>query len=128
MLVDGDRTTLEALNEMLTSSFEIVGSLSSGMAVIEQAQTHNPDVIVLGVSLRDMSGFRIAKLLLERNSSRKIVFLLDDQDIGLLCLAFQLGAAGCVLKSQMTDLARVVEKVTGDQECGPSLEFFFPES
>ncbi|HKD86474.1 MAG TPA: response regulator [Terriglobales bacterium] len=126
--MDGDRTTLEALNEMLTSSFEIVGSLSSGMAVIEQAQTHNPDVIVLGVSLRDMSGFRIAKLLLERNSSRKIVFLLDDQDIGLLCLAFQLGAAGCVLKSQMTDLARVVEKVTGDQECGPSLEFFFPES
>ena len=126
--MDGNRATLEAMHDMLSSTFEIVGSLSSGMAVIEQAQTHGPDVIVMGVSLRDMSAFRIAKLLRERNSAIKVIFLLGDQDMGLLCLAFQLGAAACVFKARMVDLATVVEKVATDTQGEASLGFYFPES
>lgn len=112
LLVDDNRALLELLVGILQENFEIVGALSNGAAVLEQAAALHPDLIVLDISLGDISGFEVARRLQKAGCPAKIIFLSLHEDMDFVGAAFGLGASGFVFKSRLTtDLENAIAAV-----------------
>jgi DNA-binding NarL/FixJ family response regulator len=93
---------LEILVDLLRPQFTIVGTLSSGASVLEEATTLNADIILLDVDLGDISGFAVAEQLRRSGCPASIVFLSVHESIDFIRAANDLGAAGYVCKSHIT--------------------------
>ena len=100
---------LEILVDLLQPQFTIVGTLSSGASVLEEATTLNADIILLDVDLGDISGFAVAEQLRSSGCPASVVFLSVHESIDFIRAAKDLGAAGYVCKSQITrDLVKTL--------------------
>jgi CheY-like chemotaxis protein len=112
LLVDDNPALLELLVEILQPSYRIAGTLCHGAVVVEQAAILQPDLIILDISLGDVSGFEVARRLKRAGCSAKIIFLSLHQDGDFVGAAFGLGASGYVFKSRLsTDLENAIEVV-----------------
>jgi two-component system NarL family response regulator len=87
---------LEILVDLLQAQFTIVGTLSCGASVLEEATTLNPDIILLDVDLGEISGFAVAAQLRNSGCPASIVFLSVHESIDFIRAATDLGAAGYV--------------------------------
>jgi two-component system OmpR family response regulator len=109
LCVDDSPDMLEILVDLLRLQFTIVGTLSSGASVLEEATTLKADIILLDVDLGDMNGFTVAKQLRSSGCPANIVFLSVHESIDFVRAAKDLGAAGYVFKSQITrDLVKTL--------------------
>jgi CheY-like chemotaxis protein len=112
LLVDDNHALLELLVGILQQTFNIAGALSNGAAVLEQAAALLPDLIILDISLGDISGFEVARRLKKACSPAKIIFLSLHEDMDFAGAAFGLGASGYVFKSRLsTDLENAIAAV-----------------
>jgi CheY-like chemotaxis protein len=120
LLVDDNHALLELLVEMLQQTFKIAAALSHGLGVVEQAAAFLPDLIILDISLGDVSGFEVAKRLKEAGCPAKIIFLSLHEDMDFVGAAFGLGASGFVFKSRLaTDLENAIAAVLGGEQFSP---------
>jgi DNA-binding NarL/FixJ family response regulator len=109
LCVDDSPDMLEILVDLLQPQFTIVGTLSSGSSVLEEATALNPDIILLDVDLGDVSGFVVAEQLRSSGFPAVIVFLSVFDSIEFIRAAEDLGAAGYVCKSHITrDLVKTL--------------------
>lgn len=112
LLADDNPEVLDTLVDMLHPSFVVLGALPNGASLLEQAAVQNPDLIVLDISLGDMTGFEVAKRLRRSGCGAKIVFLTVHENIDFIQAAFDLGAGGYVFKSRIDpDLIEAIHKV-----------------
>jgi CheY-like chemotaxis protein len=112
LLVDDNPALLELLVGMLRQKYTIVAALSNGAAVLERAADLNPDLIILDISLGDMSGFEVARRLKKAGCPAKVIFLTLHEDMDFAGAAFGLGASGYVFKSRLcTDLENAIDTV-----------------
>ena len=110
LCVDDSPDMLEILVDLLQPQFTIVGTLSSGASVLEEATTLNPDIILLDVDLGDISGFVVAQQLRSSGCPASVVFLSVHESKEFIRAAKDLGAAGYVCKSQITrDLVKTLQ-------------------
>jgi DNA-binding NarL/FixJ family response regulator len=80
-----------------------------------------PDIILLDVSLGDMTGFSVAKRLKNMCGEAKIIFLSVHENSDFVRAAFDLGASGYVFKSQVSsDLKDALEAVSRGQRFVPA--------
>ena len=112
LLVDDNHAVLELLVGMLEPTYKIGAALCNGNAVVDQAAALLPDLIILDVSLGDISGFEVARRLKRAGSPAKIIFLSLHEDMDFVGAAFGLGASGYVFKSRLTtDLENAIAAV-----------------
>ncbi len=112
LIVDDNHALLEHLVGMLEPAYTIVAALSCGAPVTEQAITLLPDLIILDISLGDISGFEVARRLKRAGCAAKIIFLSLHEDMDFVGAAFGLGASGFVFKSRLsTDLENAIAAV-----------------
>lgn len=111
LLADDHTMMLEAIVGLLEREFEIVGGLSDGAALVDEALRLKPDVIVTDVSMPRMGGIEAARRLRDVLPSARLVFMTMHEDARLAAEAFRLGAYGWVLKaSSATELALAVRE------------------
>jgi DNA-binding NarL/FixJ family response regulator len=104
---------LETLVEILRRDFTIAGTLTCGASVVDQAAVLKPDIILLDVSLGDMTGFSVAQSLMNSGCQAKIVFLSVHEGFAFVRAALDIGAAGYVFKSRVNqDLVKALRKVS----------------
>ena len=89
----------EGLASLLEDDFELVGIVSDGQALVEEATRLSPEVIVVDISMPVLNGLDAVRQLKQAGSSAKILFLTMHADARLLSEAFRCGANGYVLKS-----------------------------
>jgi CheY-like chemotaxis protein len=112
LLVDDNRALLELLTGMLEPTYKIAAALSSGATVVDHAAALLPDLIILDISLGDVSGFDVARRLTKSGCLAKIIFLTLHEDVDFAIVAFSLGAWGYVVKSRLTtDLENAITTV-----------------
>jgi DNA-binding NarL/FixJ family response regulator len=122
LLADDKPDMLAALAQLLRGEFLIVGALSSGASVLAQVDTLKPDIILLDVSLGDLTGFQVAERLRQKTCPSKIVFLSIHENLEFLHAAVNVGAFGYVFKSQISrDLLHALRSVAMGKQ-------FFSES
>jgi CheY-like chemotaxis protein len=112
LLVDDNHAVLEHLVGMLEPTYKIAAALCNGTVVVDKAAALLPDLIILDISLRDISGFEVARRLKKAGCPAKIIFLSLHEDMDFVGAAFGLGASGFVFKSRLTtDLENAIAAV-----------------
>jgi len=111
LLADDHKIVIEGLKRLLRDEFEIVGSVEDGRALVEQASTLYPDVIVADISMPQLNGIEAARQIKKIDKNIKIVFLTMHQDATYAANAFEAGASGFVLKhSASSELIRAIHE------------------
>jgi DNA-binding NarL/FixJ family response regulator len=97
---------------MLAPAYRIAAALCNGASVLEKVVALGPDLVILDISLGDLTGFEVARRLKDICCSAKIIFLSVHEDIDFVNAAFELGASGYVFKSRITaDLTNAIDTV-----------------
>ena len=105
LLVDDHPAVLRQVSPLLLGEFEVGATLDGGDAVPAAVKQHRPDLIVLDVTLRNVSGIELASRLQPLGNPARIVFLTVHDDPDYARAAFEAGAAGYVIKARLaTDL------------------------
>ena len=125
MLADDHLMFREALRNPLVvqPDMEIVAEASTGQEVLNSIVDSNPDVLVLDISLPDMSGMDVARRVLARHPTIRIVVLSGYADRMFVNEMMKSGAHAYVVKSAGTaDLIRAIRTViVGDNFLSPQI-------
>jgi len=93
---------------LAAEGWQICGQASNGREAVERALELKPDVVVLDLSMPELSGLDAARQILKRMPGVFAV-ILTLHEVGDLSRAVrEAGVAGCVLK---TDLQRLVDSL-----------------
>jgi DNA-binding NarL/FixJ family response regulator len=120
LLADDNPAILEMLVDILQGPFVIAGTAADGMSVLREVANLNPDVIVLDVSLGDMSGFEVARQLVESGNKAKVMFLSVHENAAFVRAALAQGVLGYVFKSRAaSDLIPAIHAVVAGERFIP---------
>lgn len=99
----------------MADEFTLVGEASGGVAGIEMARRHKPDMILLDLNMRDMSGLEVLATLREDLPDTRIVMLTVSDEASDLVGALRAGADGYLLKEMEPEelLAKLREAAAG---------------
>jgi DNA-binding NarL/FixJ family response regulator len=112
LLADDNPTMLITLVEMLQVGYRVVAALPNGASVLDKIPMLSPDIVILDISLGDMTGFEVARRLKRENCHARIIFLTVHEDADFVNAAFDIGASGYVFKSRVTeDLTKAIDIV-----------------
>jgi len=96
---------LQKVTQLLQDDFDVVGSAQNGQEAIEAAETLDPDLLVLDISMPILNGIQVASRLRDSGCRAKVIFLTVHEDRDYVEAAFSAGGLGYVLKSRVaTDL------------------------
>lgn len=126
VLIADDHAVLRAGLRLLLHNQEDmqpVGEASTSRETLEKAEALRPDVILLDITMPDMSGLSIIRELRERVPDARILILTMHADENYLREALRLGAAGYVVKSAADQelLAAIRAVMRGDVYIHPSM-------
>jgi DNA-binding NarL/FixJ family response regulator len=97
---------------LLQSDMELVGEAGSGKEAVDLYRKLRPDVLVLDLRLRDMSGFDVMQQILCEFSAARILVLTSLEGDADIERALALGARGYVVKGTgREELVRAVRAV-----------------
>jgi DNA-binding NarL/FixJ family response regulator len=112
LLADDHTILLEGLKALLAAEFEVVATAADGRAVLEAAEKHQPDLILLDITMPGLNGIEAARRLKEANPDAKLIILTMHPDLIFVSAAFEAGASGYVLKqSAATELLTALHAV-----------------
>jgi DNA-binding NarL/FixJ family response regulator len=100
LLADDSPAVLAGIRRLLDPEFEIIGSVSDGLALVTAAKALRPDVMIIDVMMPGLSGLEAVKRLrkLPRFNAIAIMLTVFD-DPSMVAEARSVGAMGYVVKS-----------------------------
>ena len=112
LLADDNTEILDHVSDMLRTDYEVIGKVTDGDSVCAEAKRLLPDLIILDISMGEISGIEICRQLRERGYIGEIVFLTMHDDPDFVNAAMSAGGGGYVIKSRMaTDLELALQAV-----------------
>jgi DNA-binding NarL/FixJ family response regulator len=121
LIADDSPAVLENVVEMLQNDFVIAAAVPNGCSAVLEIAKVNPDVVVLDISLGDMTGFDVARRLREMKCPARIVFLTVHESSDFVRAALKLGVSGYVFKSRASsDLVDAIKAVSRGEEFLPA--------
>jgi two-component system, NarL family, nitrate/nitrite response regulator NarL len=115
LLIDDHPMLRSGVKQLITSiaDFEVIGEAGDGITGIALAKQLEPDIILLDINLRDMSGLDILLHLREQGiSSRILIFTVSDDKQDIIT-ALKNGADGYLLKDmEPENLIESLKQVT----------------
>jgi DNA-binding NarL/FixJ family response regulator len=112
LLADDHAIVVEGLCAILEKSYDIVGVVADGRALVAEAPRLRPDVVVLDVGMPSLNGLDAAARLKTVLPNVKLVFLTMRDDPNVAAAALCLGAVGYVLKhSAASELTTAISAV-----------------
>jgi DNA-binding NarL/FixJ family response regulator len=103
LLADDHQIVLDGLRGLLSADFDLCGTATTGLELLEKARELTPDVIVADISMPLLNGIDAARKLREEGVSARIVFLTMHSDVTYLSRALEAGGVGYVLKHAASD-------------------------
>jgi DNA-binding NarL/FixJ family response regulator len=112
LLADDHAVFSDALRLYLEKDFDIVGVVSDGRTLVDEAIRIKPDVIVVDVGMPLLNGLDAARRIKELAPKTKFIFLTMQDDPNLAAAALQLGPVAFVLKhSAGSELLEAINEV-----------------
>lgn len=93
LFIDGLRSLI-----MQENNLSLAGEAASGRQAVELIRKLNPDLAILDIELKDISGYQVAETIIKENLKTKIIFLTMYDDIEILTKALGIGVKGYLLK------------------------------
>jgi DNA-binding NarL/FixJ family response regulator len=114
LLSDDNSAVLDHLGKMLgkEKSYTVVGAVSNGTAVVREYLRLRPDIIILDISMGDVSGIDLARELRDSGCLAKIIFLTVHEDSDFVNAGMGVGGSAYVVKSRLSqDLLSAIKAV-----------------
>jgi DNA-binding NarL/FixJ family response regulator len=116
LIADDHLIFSDALRLYLGTALEIVGVVSDGRALIDEAIRLRPEIIIADVGMPLLNGLDAARRIKELAPKVKFIFLTMRDDPNLAAAALELGPIAFVLKhSAGSELLQAIEKVLHGQ-------------
>jgi DNA-binding NarL/FixJ family response regulator len=110
LLLDDHPAVLRQVAELLPARFEVVASLRDAAALPNAMERHQPDLVVLDITLPGVSGIELASRLRSAGRPPKVVFLTVHDDADYARAGLAAGGSGYVVKARLaTDLVPALE-------------------
>jgi len=126
LLVDDHLIVRDGLQMLINTQKDIrvIAGASDGRSALEAAEALRPDVVVMDVSMPEMSGIEATREMLANNPGLKIIILTMHESPEYVSKAFSAGAMGFVLKKSagIEIIKAVREVVRGRRYCGRGVE------
>ncbi len=113
LVVDDHQAFRHALTSALSmvDDIEVAGQAGGGFAACQEAEQLDPDVIIMDLSMPDLSGIDAMKRIHERRPDLPVVILTAHADDGTEREAREAGASGFVAKGTgLRDLVVVLHE------------------
>jgi DNA-binding NarL/FixJ family response regulator len=112
LLADDHAIFSDALRLYLKKDFDIVGVVSNGRALVDEAIKLKPDIIVVDVGMPLLNGLDAARRIRELAPKIRFIFLTMQDDPNLAAAALELGPVAFVLKhSAGSELFEAINEV-----------------
>ncbi len=100
LIADDHSIVREGVRMILDSEddFEVVGEASTGREALEEARRLRPDVVVMDISMPDMTGIEATRKISGELPAVQVMGLTMHEDEGYVFELLKAGAAGYVLK------------------------------
>lgn len=92
MIVDDSNFTRRTHRRIVESDGHVVHEATSGMAAIESFFVHRPDLVLLDLTMEDMSGFAVLEQLRELNAGARVIVVSADVQRSTAQLVAEAGA------------------------------------
>ncbi|MBX3147327.1 MAG: response regulator transcription factor [Gemmatimonadales bacterium] len=112
LLADDHALVCQGLKAMLEPTYEVIGMVHDGAAVLEQVHALAPDLVLLDLLMPNRLGLDVCRDIRREAPNTKVLVVSMQTERIYVDEAFRAGAAGFVVKlSSDTDLLRAVETV-----------------
>ena len=116
LLADDHDLVAAGLCKLLEPDFDLVGTATDGRALVSAVQEHQPDLVLLDISMPLLNGLDAARRIRSSVPACKVIFVTVHSDPAYVAEAFRAGASGYVLKrSAASELARAIHEVLEDR-------------
>src|SRR5690349_20631962 len=96
--------------------WEVCGEASTGREAVAAAERHNPDVVVMDISMPDLNGLEATRQILKENPERQVLILSMHESEQILRDVLDSGARGYILKSDAgTDLLGALDALQNNK-------------
>ena len=117
LVVDDHPAFRRALTSALkmVDDIEVAGEAGGGLDATEQVTVIEPDLVIMDLSMPDISGIDAMKRIHERQPDLPVVFLTAHADPGVEKEARRAGASGFLAKgTSLEDLVVVIQEAAED--------------
>lgn len=118
LVVDDHPAFRKALTSALrlVGNIEVAGEAGGGVAACDQAEALRPDVVLMDLSMPDLSGIDAMKKIHESRPDLPVVILTAHADAGVEREALEAGARGFLAKGTgLHDLVITLHEATGEE-------------
>jgi DNA-binding NarL/FixJ family response regulator len=112
LLADDYPGIVDAIGRLLALDYDVVGSVADGNSLLEAAQRHQPDVIVLDLNLPNVHGLEACRHITTLNPAIKVIMFTVESDPVVRQLAFEAGASAFVSKLAVNDLLLAIKDLS----------------
>jgi two-component system nitrate/nitrite response regulator NarL len=121
VLADDLPAFVAACTQLLQPEFAVVAGVHGGRDALTAVAEYEPDLLVLDISMPDLSGLEVLELLQHEGSATRTVVLTLHQEQSIADRALALGAYGYVTKVRMArDLPGALRAaLAGEHFCSP---------
>jgi len=112
LLADDHTLIVDAFRKLLEPEFKVVGAVSDGYALLEQAVKLKPDVVILDLNMPLLNGLDAGRELKRLLPQTKLIVLTVSEDFEIAAEALRNWASGYLLKrSAGPELAKAISSV-----------------
>lgn len=117
VIIDDDKLVAVSLKTILesTGNINVLAIGSSGEEAVELYPVHKPDVMLMDIRIKGMSGLEAGEKILASDRSAKILYLTTFSDDEYIVKALCIGAKGYILKQDFEGIAPALETVMKGQ-------------
>ena len=113
LIIDDDKLVCMSLKVILEadSEIEIVATGYDGTEAIQLYDRYQPDILLMDIRMKTMTGIEAATHILEKNRNAKILFLTTFTDDEYIIKALRIGAKGYLLKQDYDSIIPALRAV-----------------
>jgi len=105
VMIEDHPLVLEAVKQLFVTrkDMKVLGCVARGDEGLAMIREHKPEVVILDISLPDISGLDLCPLITEVSPGTKVIFLSMHDQESYVRRALKSGARGYVLKTEKPD-------------------------